>query len=399
VAILRPILRATFRLLLSAASADIGNVEKLVAVVICGLLALPAAVSTTAAAASNGDLLRRASQLSGFRVRRVVPETSLAGSVYDATLLRASAREYPRSLRSIDSALYARLGLMPHGLQGELAPEARVSRAWYDPAGRRLLVRRTPTPVRKTVVNELVRALVDQNFNLRRIAGLRVRDRDHALAAKSIVDGTAALASGISPSSVPGAPLERFLQLESGLGAGKTLAKELRYLGGAPALASALRLFPQTTEQLLHIDKFLEREQPLPVRLPSRIGDWKLTASETFGELDVRSLLRTFGVGNAVSAAQGWGGGRVGLYVSPAGQTTAALALKWDTVDDGSEWSDAVMHYVGAAFPDATARDCPPLDRCWSGSSDVASGVLGATSIFASGPASDTIASALLAGK
>jgi len=373
-------------------------VEKIVAVVICGLVALSAA-GGPAAATNRDDLLRRASHLSGLPVRRVVPEKMLASAPYDAALLRAAYREYPRSLRSIDTALYTRLGLMPRSLQAQLASDAHVSRAWYDPAGRRLLLRRTPTPVRARVVNELVRALVDQNFNLRRITGLRVRDRDRALAAKSIVDGTAALASGITASPVQGAPLERFLQLESDLGAGKALAKELRYLGGSRALASALRLFPQTTEQLLHIDKFLERERALPVRLPTRIGDWKLSASETFGELDVRSLLRAFGVPNAVAAAEGWGGGRVGLYVSPTGQTTAALALQWDTVDDAVEWGVAVTRYVGAAFPGATAHDCPPLDRCWSGTWDVASGVLGATSVFASGPESDTIAAALFAQK
>ncbi len=371
---------------------------KIVAVVICGLLALPAA-GASAAASNRDDLLRRASHLSGLPVRRVVPEKLLAGSLYDAALLRAAYREYPRSLRSIDTALYTRLGLMPHSLQARLTSEAHASRAWYDPAGRRLLLRRAPTPVKASVVNELVRALVDQNFNLRRITGLRVRDRDRALAAKSIVDGTASLASGVTASSIHGAPLERFLQLESGLGAGKALAKELRYIGGSRALASALRLFPQTTEQLLHIDKFLERERALPVRLPTRIGEWKLSASETFGELDVRSLLLAFGVRNAVAAADGWGGGRVGLYVSPTGQTTAALALQWDTIDDGVEWRDAVTRYVEAAFPVATARNCPPLDRCWSSTWDVASGVLGATSIFASGPASDTIATALLTGK
>jgi hypothetical protein len=373
-------------------------VEKFVAVVICGLVALSAA-GRPAAATNRDDLLHSASHLSGLPVRRVVPEQRLAGSLYDAALLRAANREYPRSLRSIDTALYARLGLMPRSLQERLTSEAHASRAWYDTAGRRLLLRRTPTPVRANVVNELVRALVDQNFNLRRIAGLRVRDRDRALAAKGIVDGTAALASGMSASPVRGTPLERFLQLESGLGAGKALAKELRYLGGSRALASALQLFPQTTEQLLHIDKFLERERALAVRLPTRIGDRKLSASETFGELDVRSLLRTFGVPNAAAAAQGWGGGRIGLYVSPTGQTTAALALQWDTVDDGVEWRDAVTHYVEAAFPGATAHDCPPLDRCWSSTWDVASGVLGATSVFASGPASDTIAAALLAQK
>jgi hypothetical protein len=198
---------------------------------------------------------------------------------------------------------------------------------------------------------------------------------------------------------VRGTPLERFVQLESGLGAGKALAKELRYLGGSRALASALRLFPQTTEQLLHIDKFLQRERALPVRLPTRIGDWRLSASETFGELDVRSLLQAFGVPNAVAAAEGWGGGRIGLYVSPTGQRTAAVALRWDTVDDAAEWRAAVTRYVGAAFPGPTARDCPPLDGCWASTWDVAAGVLGSTSVFASGPDSDTIAATLLVQK
>jgi hypothetical protein len=372
-------------------------VEKIVAVVICGLVALTAAGAP--AASTDRDLLRRASHLSGLPVRRVVPEKLLASSLYDAALLRAANRDYPRSLRLIDAALYARLGLMPRSLQAQVAADAHASRAWYDPAAHRLLLRRTPTPPQARVVNELVRALVDQNFNLRRIAGLRVRDRDRALAAKAIVDGTAALASGVTASPVQGAPLERFLQFDSGLGAGKSLAKELRYLGGSIALASALRTFPQTTEQLLHIDKFLEREPALPVRLPTRIGDWKLSASETFGELDVRSLLRTFGVPNADAAAGGWGGGRVGLYLSPTGQTTAALALQWDTVDDAAEWRDAVTRYVEAAFPGATARDCPPLDRCWSSSWDIASGVLGTTAVFASGPGSDTLATALLSQK
>jgi hypothetical protein len=373
-------------------------VEKIVAVVICGLIALSAA-GGPAAATNRDDLLRRASHLSGLPVRRVVPQKLLPGARYDAALVRAADREYPQSLRSIDTALYARLGLMPRSLRAGLTGDAQASRAWYDPSVRRLLLRRTPTAQKAWVVNELVRALVDQNFNLRRIAPLRARDRDRALAAKSIVDGTAALASGVSAAPVRVAPLQRFLQLDSGLAAGKTLARELRYLGGSRALASALRLFPQTTEQLLHVDKFLERERALPVRLPTRIGNWKLSASETFGELDILSLLRAFSVPNALAAAEGWGGGRVGLYVSPTGEMTAALALQWDTIGDAEEWRVAVTGYIGAAFPGATARDCPPLDRCWSSSWDVAAGVLGSASVFASGPGSATIAAALFAQK
>ena len=147
----------------------------------------------------------------------------------------------------------------------------RPVRAWYDPYARKLLLQRLAKPGRARIVHELVRALVDQNFNLRRLRGLRTRDRDAALAAHAIVDGTAALVSKLRPPTLSGTAANRFVALESaaGLGPGRALAAELRYLGGSEALRTALQRFPQTTEQLLHVDKFLERERALPVRLPA----------------------------------------------------------------------------------------------------------------------------------
>jgi hypothetical protein len=55
-----------------------------------------------------------------------------------------------------------------------------------------------------------------------------------------------------------------------------------------------------------------------------------------------------------------------------------------------------VPAYVAAGFRGADARDCPPLDRCWSGASELASGVLGTTSVFVSGPGADALGTALL---
>ena len=169
---------------------------------------------------------------------------------------------------------------------------------------------------------------------------------------------------------------------------GRALAAELRYLGGRPALTGALRRLPQTTEQLLHVDKFLEREPALPVRLAARAGDARLAVSETFGELDVRSLLQAFGVRDAAAAAAGWGGGRLARYGD-----VVAIVLRWDTVDDAAEWQAAVPQYVAAAFPTLTGRTCPPLDACWG---DVAAGVFGTTSVIARGPGSADVAAALL---
>jgi hypothetical protein len=330
--------------------------------------------------------------------QRSVPSATVAGARYDALLSRALNRDYPRALQRVDTQLYARLGLTPASVRGGVSVSTYVSRAWYDPGGRRLLLRRAPLPGRAHVVHELVRALVDQNFGLRRLRGLRARNRDAAIAAHAIVEGTAALASGLRARAPHGAPLERFLQLEgsAGLAAGRALAAELHYLGGRSALRTALRTFPQTTEQLLHIDKFLERERAVPIVLPAASGSTKLSASQTFGELDVRELLRAFSLPNATSIAAGWGGGRLALYLTPSGEAVAALVLRWDSHDDVAEWRAALSRFVSSAFPDATPRDCPPLDRCWSGTAEVAAGVLGDRSVLVSGPGAHFLAADLL---
>jgi hypothetical protein len=303
-------------------------VEKLVAPVICAVVAVSSSTSP----------LRDASRLSGFRVRHAVATTSLSARQYAALVSHASA--------------------------------AQVSaRAWYDVARHRLFVQRRPRPGRRALIHEYVRALIDQNFHLQRIARWRARDRDRWDAAQGMVDGVASLSSGLP------AP-------------GHALAAELRYLGGRKAVASALRTFPQTTEQLLHVDKFLEREPAFPVRLPARAGGRTLESSETFGELDVRTLLRSFGLHDAADVAAGWGGGRVARY----GDVTI-IVLRWDTAADATEWQAAVPRYVASAFPGAAVRTCPPLDACWG---DVAAGVFGTTSVLALGPASADVAAALL---
>jgi hypothetical protein len=315
----------------------------------------------------------------------------LSAPRYAALLARARDREYPAVLRREDATLESLLGLTTITVT---LPQAR---AWYDTAARRLFLERTPRPTRRAVLNEVVRALVDQNYGLRRLGALRVRDHDGWLAARGIVDGTAALASGLRASPLRGTPLDRFTQLEAnvGTGPGRVLAAQLRSIGGSAAVRGGLRTFPRTTEQLLHIDKFLEREPALPVPVPQRAGPATLERAETFGELDVRDLLQAFAVPSAVTAAEGWGGGRLALYAD-GNERLAAIVLRWDSADDALEWQTAAAQYVAAAFPGATPRACPPLDRCWTGTGEVAAGVLGRTSVLVRGPDAPSVAAALL---
>ncbi|MFL6019659.1 MAG: hypothetical protein ACJ74A_00835, partial [Gaiellaceae bacterium] len=131
-------------------------------------------------------LLRDASRLSGLTVRRPVQTATVSANRYGALYARAWSREYPSALRRTDVTVYGRLGLT--GRSSKVEP----ARAWYNISARRLFVQQRPAAQRRILINELVRALIDQNFRLGRVVGLRTRDRDRWLAARGIVNGTAA---------------------------------------------------------------------------------------------------------------------------------------------------------------------------------------------------------------
>ena len=363
--------------------------QKFVAVVICVAAVTPAS-----------SLLRSASRASQLPVRRSVPIVVQPASKFDLAVTRQFDRDYPPALQAADDQLYAGLGLTSsdHAARATLLDAASAASARYDVTKHVVYVRSTPHAGRARLVNELVRALVDQNFGLKRMGTLRARDRDAALAAAGAVNGLASLASGVrTPAPTSGTLLDRFLATERDVGPGRALIARLRYLGGRSAVASALRTFPRTTEQLLHLDKFLEREPALPIQVPVQVADLTYTMSETFGELDVRALLGAFGISNSDVVADGWGGGRLALYRSTTDVPTTVLVLRWDTPEDADEWRAAAPRYVVAAFPGAVTHVCPAVDACWlEGDRELALGSSATTTVFASGPEAELIAASLI---
>jgi hypothetical protein len=377
-------------------------VKGLVAFVICAALVAP-----VAAAAAKPTALGQAERLSGLSARRPIRTVTESSARFDADALRILDRSYPRSLQRVDDRLYAALGLLPAGGSTRALQKASVRSVGtvYDPAAHVLRVRRKPAPTRAALVHELVRALVDQNVGLGRLSALRARNRDASLAASAVVDGLASLASGRRPGPLQGSPMNRFLAVErnAGLGPGRTFIGQLRSVGGSFAVASALRTFPQTTEQLLHLDAFLDRVRALPISLPARVDDRALqtsetlTASETFGELDVRALLRAFSLPRSDDIADGWGGGRVALYTGADEAATVAVAVRWRSPADVDDWRAAAPSLVSSAFPAAQERTCPAVDHCWvSGEREVALASSGDLTVLASGTAAELVAAALI---
>jgi hypothetical protein len=133
---------------------------------------------------------------------------------------------------------------------------------------------------------------------------------------------------------------------------GQTFVDRLRAVGGGWKLvnyAFSTRP-PASTEQVIHPEKYLVNERPVPVVLPAVAGASR-TAHGTFGEFDTDQLLKLAGgVGalRAGDAAAGWGGGRYALW----GRDVLVVGWAWDTRADASEFAHALRQYV-------SARDAP----------------------------------------
>ncbi len=138
--------------------------------------------------------------------------------------------------------------------------------------------------------------------------------------------------------------------------------------GGWALIDDAFANPPVSTEQVLHLDKFLDSETPVPVEIPdlaAALGDgWTEMGQDTLGEFLLASYLATHaeetadGIAAASSAAAGWGGDRLALWQHADGGLVLAWRLAWDTEQDATEFHDAAR----AALRSQSESDWRPAD-------------------------------------
>ncbi|MCH8309320.1 MAG: hypothetical protein IIB17_02340, partial [Chloroflexi bacterium] len=113
------------------------------------------------------------------------------------------------------------------------------------------------------------------------------------------------------------------------------------------AINGAYEYVPRSTEQIIHVDKYYAREEPIEVVLPdiavTLVEGWTELDRDTLGELFIRSYLEfdlEFRPGSATSsiAAAGWGGDQYVLLENEAGETLFASMIVWDTEEDAVEF-------------------------------------------------------------
>jgi len=129
---------------------------------------------------------------------------------------------------------------------------------------------------------------------------------------------------------------------------------------------------PQSTEQLLHPEKFLqERDDPIEVRLPPipHLGEkWRFIWANTLGELGLSILLREFlSIDEARLASEGWDGDQIRVYEKwrdGAGTLSVGMTI-WDSEKDAKEFFSAYVHLIEKKFPQRALKEFTPDQRGW----------------------------------
>lgn len=313
---------------------------------------------------------------------RDVPYELITREQFQADVRELLAEETDPEQLATEERLLKRLGLLPPEFDLAAALEelygSQVA-AFYRPDTGRFYVIERDAPFgaidRVTVAHEYTHALQDQHYDLE---GTRIKDPaegDAALAQLAVVEGDATAvmfdwalgnlsfeeffelsSQSLSPTDqqiLEDLPPILRRQLEFPYLGGLTFVDQLRGDDDWTAVNDALTEPPESTEQILHPDKYLTDELPIELELPDvsdALGDgWSSAYQQTMGEL----LVQIWAAGGEeppvsipglplppphAEVAAGWGGDRLAMYEGPNDGWAIVWSTAWDTEADAREF-------------------------------------------------------------
>jgi len=272
-------------------------------------------------------------------------------------------------------AAYRLLGLLPDTLDLrafylELLTEQVAG--YYDPKTKVLYVVQSEAAELRdvTITHELMHALQDQHVRLDSIKTLQ-GDNDRMVAMQAVVEGQATyeqlrvMTGGEVDARIPGgwgairetirssqadmprfAAAPMFLQ-ETLLFPYLSGAEFVRRFAAARPGRSVLTPFAESTEQILHPEKFLDSIPDRPTRI--RLGAPRrgaLVHEDNLGEFETRLLLfrHLRDEAAAVRGAAGWDGDRYQVVAVDGEQVLNWLTV-WDSADEAREFAAAVARF------------------------------------------------------
>ena len=340
---------------------------------------------------------------------RDVPYQFITREQFQADLTELAFEDIPEEFRLAEERLLKRLGLVPQDADlTELLLElygAQVA-AYYQPENGTFYIIERDEPFggldKMFVAHEYTHALQDQHYQLE---ANRIKDLDRGdaiLGQLAAIEGDATLLmqqwafggylseielieiltaslSGLDDDTLADMPLVLRRQLEFPYLEGFLFINDVHGMGGWEAVNETLTDPPGSTEQILHPQKYYDREVPVDVVLDdvsATLGaGWSRVYEQTMGELGIQILA----VGDEeppvalpglpvewphAEAAAGWGGDRLNMYEHTDGRWCIAWQTAWDSEADAAEF-EARMTELQPLFDGANVAIAPdtPLQR------------------------------------
>ena len=355
-------------------------------------------------------ILAEVSALRGLKVLHSVPAVRHSRDQILDYVRQRIAEEYPKNALELEAGLLKHLGLIPRQLDYRATLQDFVTAqvaGYFDPFKDRFVLASWLATLmqRPIIAHELTHALQHQHFDLRSALS-RISENDDATIARSaIIEGDATITMvahmmGEVDLDKLAAAVE---QMAKNIANGPTLTARhiphymrrglvFPYVGGLDLLVRVMRKsgfpgfdklhrsLPQSTEQLLHPERY-PKDRPIAVEfaLPTEVLDgYKVALRNRLGELGMRFLVSPLGDNDALAAklSAGWGGDRYAylrrgekeaVVMAVAGDDLAAAGrtLKLLQASLSNRYSKApVVGPVGAAQSDGFSLRWEQAGRC-----------------------------------
>lgn len=328
-------------------------------------------------------IAREVARIRGLTLDQPIRLSYLTREQLRARLLSKLDKDYPASKAAADQRVLEAFGLIPQGtdlrkLYVDLYTEQIAG--FYDPESKQMYVisqgKELNALEELTYAHEVTHALQDQHYGLQTMIKRAEKTNDEAeLALQSLYEGDASLLqrdylvsqpdliSKIAQvmqqnppdtSKLENAPAIIQQTLLFPYQEGTTFVTTLRQDGGWQQVDAVYKYPPDSTEQILHPDKYVNRDEPTTVTLPPLApalgADWKRVDQNQLGEFQTRILLEAGGsTAAATAAAQGWDGDSFALWASGSREVLVWQTV-WDSSQDTSEFVAALRAHDETRF-------------------------------------------------
>ena len=353
----------------------------------------PSLPSDAETLATLAEIEEQVIAIRGLEAADIGPAEIITRAELADELVRIFEEDYPPEEQRRDNLSLRAFGLLEADqdvleLQLELLGDSVLG--FYDDTDKRMVVvsdAGLDVEARITYAHEYTHALQDAAFGLDAVNPDSPGEDDRGLARLSLIEGDAYVTMlawmfqhltpqeiqeyllGAEVPDTSGTPAWMVDQLAFPYTQGLNWA--LALAGGDPSnpdyteIDAAFADPPESTEQIVDLDKWEARESPRIVEVPdlaAALGaGWEEVDETPVGQAGIGIMLEYLGVtaAEARDAAEGWGGDRAVIVTGPDDGFALAWRLAWDSTADATEFAEAYRIVVdGLDFP-ASVTELP----------------------------------------